>query len=99
MRVIAHPEKRARRGLPVVEGNVYTNANGRPHYKIVLGIIPRDERGRPWNNVALLKVFADGSLAGCAMEPEAYMRDHQDLVGKVSDMPSLKIEWFDDDGS
>lgn len=99
MRVIAHPEKRARRGQDVQEGNVYTNPHGRPHYKIVLGVIPRDSLDRPWKNVVLLKVFADGSLAGCAMEPSSYVRDHQDLVGRVMDMPQLKIEWFNDDGS
>lgn len=82
-----------RRGGPVEVGNVYTNPHGRPHYKIVIGIITRDARDRPYNNIALFKVYADGSCAGASVEPEVYIRDHQDLVGKVKNMPTLKVEW------
>lgn len=93
MKVIAHPERRAKRGGPVEIGNVYSNPHGRPHYKIVLGITERCSRGRPWKNVAVYKVLADGSCAGAGTEPEKYLSEHQDLVGKVANMPTLKIKW------
>lgn len=93
MKVIPLPPTKLRRGGPVEIGNVYTNPHGRPHYKIVIGIIERCSRGRPWKNIALYKVFADGSCAGACTEPETYIRDHQDLVGKCTNLPPLKIEW------
>lgn len=95
MKVEVIPNSAARRGDEVKVGNVYTNAHGRPHYKIVIGIITREGRfRRPHNNVAVFKVFADGSCAGAACEPEAYLRDHQDLVGTIKEMPTLKVEWL-----
>jgi hypothetical protein len=94
MKVKALAPTAFRRGGEVKIGNVYTNPHGRPHYKIVLGIIIRDNRARPYNNIVLYKVFADGSCAGASVEPEAYVRDHQDLVGTVTNMPTLNIEWL-----
>lgn len=93
MKVSIIPNTKSRRGDPVEVGNVYTNPHGRPHYKIVLGIISR-ANDRPFNNVAILKVFADGSCAGACCEPQQYLREHQDLIGQVKDMPELKVEWL-----
>lgn len=90
MRVVVHPEERPRRGGPVEEGNVYTNRSGRPHYKIVLGKI----RGKNYNNVAVLKVFVTGEIAGASCEPESYLRDHQDLVGRVENLPDFHVRWL-----
>lgn len=93
MKIVAtDPLLHTSRGGPVKVGNVYTNPHGKPHFKIVLGIVAK-ERERPFNNVALLKIFATGEIAGCCMEPETYVRDHQDLVGVVESMPTLKIRW------
>lgn len=93
MKVEALPMMHARRGGPVEEGNVYTNPHGRPHYKIVLGKITT-QNDRPYRNVVILKVFATGDLAGACCESEAYISEHNDLVGKVHGLPTLKIEWF-----
>lgn len=94
MKIEALSPVKFRRGGEVKIGNVYTNPHGRPCYKIVLGIINRGTTARPFNNVALYKVFADGECAGANCEPEQYLREHQDLVGTIVEMPTLKIEWL-----
>jgi hypothetical protein len=94
MKVEALLPTRLRRGDEVRIGNVYTNPHGRPHYKIVIGIMQRDKFSKPWNNVAFYKVFVDGSCAGAAVEPMEYIRDHQDLVGIIKEMPTMQIEWL-----
>ena len=93
MKVSIIPNTKSRRGDPVEVGNVYTNPHGRPHYKIVIGIMDI-VNDRPWKNVAIYKVFADGKCAGASCEPEKYLRDHQDLIGYIKDMPTLKVEWL-----
>jgi hypothetical protein len=94
MKIIASdPMLHTYRGGPVKIGNVYTNPHGKPHFKIVLGIVNQINH-RPFKNVALLKILATGEIAGCAMEPEKYVQDHQDLIGIVEEMPTLKIKWL-----
>lgn len=82
-----------RRGEPVEVGNVYGNAYGKPFFRLVLNVMSR-ANDRPWRNVICIRLDTTGTIVGCATEPEAYVREHQDLIGKVVDMPSLKIEWF-----
>ena len=93
MNVKMHPNISPRRGGEVVIGNVYTNRHGRPYYKIVMGIIVRDNN-RPWNNVVMLHVDATGQICGSSNQPHKYVQDHQDLMGKVVAMPELDIEWL-----
>jgi hypothetical protein len=93
MKAKMEPTIKPRRGVPVLVGNVYTNPHGRPYYKIVLGIVAQ-ERDRPWNCVVMLHVSATGDIVGSSNQPIAYVRDHQDLMGKVNNLPDLKIEWF-----
>ena len=45
-------------------------------------------------NVVCININPMGEIVGASCEPEAYMRDHQDLVGRVVEMPELKIEWL-----
>lgn len=94
MKVLMTPNIAPRRGLPVKIGNVYANAHGAPHYKVVVGIIPIDKWQRPYNRVVSLHIDATGAIVGCSRNPEEYIRDHNDLVGKVESMPELKIKWI-----
>lgn len=92
MKAILHPKQHPRRGAEVVAGNVYQNPHGRPLYKIVLGIVDR-MGNRPWNNVVMLHVNAQGDVIGSSNQPYNYVKDHHDLVGRVTEMPELDIEW------
>jgi hypothetical protein len=89
------PKLHPRRGGKVEVGNVYANPHGRPFYKVVLGIIP-DAWGRrkPFNNVVMLHVASLGEIVGCSCQPTLYISEHQDHVGLVKNMPTLKIEWL-----
>ena len=93
MKVHMHPTIEPRRGGEVLVGNVYTNKHGRPYYKMVVGIIER-EGNRPWNNVVMLHVDATGRICGSSNQPIVYVKDHQDLMGRVAQMPDLDIEWL-----
>ena len=97
MKVTVDSIKVARRGGEVKVGNVYTNPHGKNIFKIVVAIVPdrARSRGRPWNNIVLLDVYHDGTIVRGHNEPESYIREHQDLVGRVVNMPHLKIEWLD----
>ena len=84
-----------RRGGPVEVGNVYGNAYGKPFFRLVVGVMSR-VGDRPWRNVVCIRLDTAGNIVGCATEPEAYVSEHQDLIGKVHEMPNMKIEWFRD---
>lgn len=82
-----------RRGAPVEVGNVYGNNYGKPFFRLVVGVVER-VGDRPWRNVVCLRLDTIGNIVGCANEPETYIQEHQDLIGKVEKMPDLKIKWF-----
>lgn len=94
MKITMTPTLTPRRGDPVEVGNVYANAYGNPHYKIVVAIIPTDSRNQPYNRVVCLHINTTAGIVGCSRAPEEYISNHQDLVGKVKSMPELKIEWL-----
>lgn len=85
-----------RRGGEVVVGNVYANVHGKDVFKIALAVIERDKWDKPWKNVVLLRVGVTGNIIGCGMEPFEYMSEHQDHVGVVKELPTLKVEWLAD---
>lgn len=94
MKVIMTPTIEPRRGDKVEVGNVYGNAHGAPHYKVVVGIVASDKWNRPYNRVVCIHIDATGRIVGCSRNPEEYIANHQDLLGKVKSMPELKIEWL-----
>ena len=94
MKIEMVPEIKPRRGGAVKVGNVYTNPHGRPFYKVVMGIIDPSWSNRArFNNIVMLHVNSLGQIVGSSVQPELYVREHQDHVGTVRSMPSLKIEW------
>lgn len=93
MKFKIQPKIVPRRGTPVVEGNVYANRKGQNYFDVVIAILKRDG-DRPWNNVCILRVDIHGNLRGVRQEPERYVSEHKDLVGKVKEIPALEIEWF-----
>jgi hypothetical protein len=93
MKIELTPQIKARRGGDVCVGNVYVNASGRMHYKIVINVLEKIG-GKPYKNVAILKVSPTGDIIGAGMEPLPYIRDHHDLVGTVNNMPTLSVEWL-----
>ena len=93
MKVKLDPARIARRGDPVKVGNVYQHPRGRPVFKVVVGIVERDTRGRPWNCIVLLCIDGSGNVVRGVNEPEGYVRQHQDLVGRIEQMPVLKLKW------
>lgn len=84
-----------RRGAPVCVGNVYANNYGKPYYRLVLSVMKRTD-DRPWKNVVCLRIDTKGEIVGCVNEPEAYVRDHQDLVGfaPAVEKMNFKIQWI-----
>jgi len=94
VKITMTPQISPRRGDPVVVGNVYANAHGAPHYKVVVGIITQDKWNRPYNRVVCIHVAATGAIVGCSRYPEEYISHHNDLVGHVKTMPELKIDWL-----
>ena len=83
-----------RRGEEVKIGNVYSNEKFR-YWRIVVGIFDETTHGRkPWNCIVCLHVDINGAIVGSSNQPKKYMSEHQDLVGFVKDMPSMKIEWY-----
>lgn len=100
MKVQMVPRLHPRRGGEVVEGNVYTNPHGRAFYKVVMGIIPPEFSNRAkYNNVVMMHVDSTGHIVGASVQPMIYVSEHQDLVGVVRNMPSLKIEWLQRESS
>lgn len=95
MKVEMVPQLKPRRGGQVLVGNVYTNPHGRPFYKVVVGIIPPEYSNRArWNNIVMLHIDSTGNIVGASTQPTKYVSEHQDHVGTVRNMPSLKIEWL-----
>lgn len=93
MKAIITPPIKPTRGGKVVEGNVYANSHGR-YYKICIAVVNRQDC-RPFNNVAFIHVNALGDVVGVSMQPEAYVSNHQDLVGTIiGPLPDLKIKWL-----
>lgn len=94
MKVEMIPPIKPVRGGEVKVGNVYTNPHGRSFYKIVVGIVNNVERRRPWNNIVMLHVNVSGDIIGSSNQPMAYVKDHQDLIGTIEKMPTMKVEWL-----
>lgn len=94
MKVTISPQLFPRRGGDVEVGNVYSNDHSR-FFRIVVGIIEDKHKSRKtWNNVVCLHVDATGDIVGASCQPTLYVREHQDLVGKATIMPAMKIEWL-----
>ncbi len=81
---------RPRRGQEPEVGFVYSHMRAR-YYKVIIGIGDHNVR---WNCVHFIHVDATGDVVGTSSQPIPYVRDHQDLVGRVTSMPDLKIEWL-----
>lgn len=83
-----------RRGDPVVPGNVYTHKGGKPYFRLVLAVVTR-VYDKPWNNVVAIHVDGTGAIVGCSMNPERYLSEHNDLVGKVEgELPTIKFNFL-----
>lgn len=94
MKVHMTPPLAPRRGDPVEVGNVYANAHGSPHYKIVVSVISRDAHDQPWNNCVCLHTNGAGDIVGCSKAPQLYLSEHNDLVGRIRELPELTVEWI-----
>lgn len=94
MKVTLDPALVIHRGGEVKVGNVYSNPKFR-YWRVVVGIIKQDgfKRSR-WNNVVCIHVDINGDIVGASCQPHKYMSEHQDFVGVVKEMPSMKIEWL-----
>lgn len=96
MKVEIAPRVYPQRGGDVVIGNVYAN-NRAPafrDFRIVVGIADTRNGRTPWNKIVLIHVDAKGDVVGSSNQPEQYVRNHWDLIGRVNDMPTMKIEWL-----
>ena len=93
MKVEISPRLYPQRGGEVVEGNVYQGKPNQRYFRLVVAVVER-EHNRPWNNVVCLSIDAFGKIVGASCQPYAYIQDHQDLIGRVKEMPSMKIEWL-----
>lgn len=80
-----------RRGVEPKLGHVYINNKGRPFYKVVVGLLPQEQKR---NGVVFIHVAATGDVVGASCQPHQYVKNHHDLIGFVKDMPTLKIEWY-----
>ena len=96
MKVEISPRLHIHRGGEVEVGNVYSNDHSR-YFRIVVSIVARRNSRVPWNNVVCIHIDATGEIVGSSNQPINYMKEHQDLIGKVKQMPSMKIEWFRED--
>ena len=98
MKVEIAPQVFPRRGTEVEVGNVYTN-NRQPafrDFRIVVGVVGVVHGRQPWNNIVCIHVDYKGDISGASRQPYNYVKDHWDLVGKVVEMPTLKVEWLRD---
>jgi hypothetical protein len=97
MKAIIEPKLAPRRGGKVEVGNVYTNVHaGGRYYRLVVSTNARKVSSfrENWNKIVCLHIDALGNIIGCSMQPELYMSEHQDLIGKVKSLPDFKIEWL-----
>jgi hypothetical protein len=101
MKVEFTPHAIVHRGSEPQVGNVYSNNRvpAFPYYRVVVGIATG--RGRfnktPWNSIVCIHIDSSGSVQGSSNNPKEYVKNHWDLIGKVKEMPTLKIEWLKDD--
>lgn len=94
MKITLDPKIIVHRGGMVKVGNVYSNPKFR-YWRIVVGIIKDDGTRRSrWNCVVCIHVDINGDIVGSSNQPIKYMSEHQDFVGIVKHMPSMKIEWL-----
>lgn len=101
MRVEIAPRLYPQRGADVKIGNVYAN-NRQPafrDFRVVVGIVGQVNGRTPWNRVVLIHVDAQGDVVGASRQPEQYVRNHWDLIGRVSEMPVMKIEWLQNEAA
>lgn len=99
MKVEIDPQVFPHRGGDVVVGNVYGN-NRAPafrDFRIVCGVVDMVNGRHPWNCVVCLHVDAKGDVVGASRQPYNYVKDHWDLIGRVKEMPTMKIEWLKED--
>lgn len=97
MKAIIEPKLAPRRGGKVEVGNVYTNVHaGGRYYRLVVSLDGKRmlSGGKIFNHVICLHIDALGSIIGCSSQPYNYMSEHQDLIGKVKNLPDFKIEWL-----
>lgn len=96
MKVEIAPKLYPTRGSEVLLGNVY--ANNRPpafrHLRIVVGLVNHVNGRNIWSNVVLIHVDDNGDVIGASRQPRDYVKNHWDLVGRVKEMPTLKVEWI-----
>lgn len=101
MRVEIAPRLYPTRGAAVEIGNVY--ANNRPpafrNFRVVVGIVDMVNGRTPWKRVVTLHVDGTGNIVGCCRQPMEYVKNHWDLIGRVTEMPVMKIEWLKNDGA
>lgn len=94
MKIEISPQLYPKRGADVIVGNVY--ANNRPpafrNFRVVVGIAESVNGRTPWNKVISIHIDALGNVVGCSREPYEYVKNHWDLIGKVEEMPTMKIE-------
>lgn len=94
MKIDISPRMHPSRGGEVLVGNVYSNDTTR-FLRIVVGVVHEKYRNRgKWNNVVCIHVDPTGDVVGASCQPTLYMQEHQDLVGRCKNMPTLKIEWL-----
>jgi hypothetical protein len=96
VRVEISPQIYPQRGGDVVVGNVY--ANNRPpafrNFRIVVGMVGTVNGRTPWNRVVTIHVDGQGNVVGASHNPEQYVKNHWDLIGRVIKMPVMRIEWL-----
>ena len=89
MKVVFNPEYKRQRGVEVAVGNVYLGRNDM--MRVCLAVAPRDAFDRPWSNVLLVTVNVTGQIISGSMQPQAYVQEHMNCVGRVEDMPSMSF--------
>lgn len=99
MKVEIAPRIYPQRGGDVVVGNVYGN-NRAPafrDFRIVVGVVALVNGRTPWNKICFIHVDDQGNVVGASRQSEPYVKNHWDLIGRVKEMPTMKIEWLKED--
>jgi hypothetical protein len=96
MKIEFTPHAIVHRGSEPAVGNVYSNNRvpAFPYYRVVVGISTGRGHRVPWNCIVCIHVDSSGNVQGSSNNPREYVKNHWDLIGKVKEMPTLKIEWL-----